>query len=507
MELISVATTTCSLVAGICILILFVLVKKKKNKLALPPGPPGWPIIGNLPQLGDKPHQSLFHLAQKYGPLMTLKLGMKTVLVVSSPSMAKEVLKINDQSFSSRTVNIAVRTFTYQGTSLVWSPNGPLWRLFRKICNTEIFSAKRMDAMQHFRRDEVSRTIDTILEDYKQGKSVTIGEKAFMISLNLMGKMVCNKQIFEPGSAQAAEFRDMVLSVLQLMALPNISDHFPFLERFDLQGLNRKNKRLAERFDNLFGRIINERLAQRAHVQCNGNDNEEMDFLDVMLDLAKDSQLTLENIKGTLLDIFVAGTDTTSSTIEWAMAELIRKPALMRKVQAELDEVVGVERRIEEADIANLPYFRAVVKEVFRLHPATPLNVPRRANKSCEVSGYLVPENTQVFVNIWAIGRDPTTWKDPLNFNPDRFLECNIDYKGQDFELLPFGAGRRICIGLPLAHRLVHLVVGSFVQAFNWSIPLDNGGDIDMSEAFGLTLQKAVPLRAIPSPRLAMEFY
>ncbi|KAH9319851.1 hypothetical protein KI387_021620, partial [Taxus chinensis] len=302
MELISVATTTYSLVAGILILILFVIVKKKNNnKLALPPGPPGWPVIGNLHQLGDKPHQSLFHLAQKYGPLMTLKLGMKTVLVVSSPSMANEVLKIKDQNFSSRTVNIAVKTFTYQGSSLVWSPIGPIWRLIRKICNTEIFSAKRMDAMQHFRREEVSRTIDTILEDYKEGKSVTICEKAFMISLNLIGKMVCNKQIFEPGSAQAAEFRDMVLSVLQLMALPNISDHFPFLERFDLQGLNRKNKRLAQRFDNLFDRIINERLAQRVHVQCNGNGNEEMDFLDVMLDMAKDSQLTLENIKGTLL--------------------------------------------------------------------------------------------------------------------------------------------------------------------------------------------------------------
>ncbi|KAH9319857.1 hypothetical protein KI387_021626, partial [Taxus chinensis] len=448
MEYIDVASTTYSLAAGIFILVLLILVKKKKKRsaLSLPPGPPGWPIIGNLPQLGDKPHQSLFHLAQKYGPLMTLRLGSQTTLVVSSPSMAKVVLKNNDQSFSSRTINTAARTFAYQGTSLVWSPYGPRWRLFRKICNTEIFSTKRLDTLQFLRRNEVFRTIDTILEDYKQGKSVNIGERAFMISLNLVGKMVCSQKVFEPGSAQAAEFKDMVWEVLKLTGVPNLSDFFPFLGRIDLQGLNRKTKSLAQRFDNMFDRIVEERLTQRADVQCNGN--EEKDFLEVMLDLMKDgTQLTLENIKGMLMDMFVAGTDTTSATIEWTMAELLRKPALIRKVQAELDEVVGVERRMEEADIANLPYLRAVVKEVFRLHPAAPLNIPRKADKSCEIGGYLVPENTQVFVNIWGIGRDPSVWKDPLNFNPDRFLESNIDYRGQDFELLPFGAEEGCALG------------------------------------------------------------
>ncbi|GLJ19376.1 hypothetical protein SUGI_0349080 [Cryptomeria japonica] len=179
----------------------------------------------------------------------------------------------------------------------------------------------------------------------------------------------------------------------------------------------------------------------------------------------------------------------------------------MKKIQAELDDVVGVERRMEETDIANLPYLRAIVKEVFRLHPVAPI-IFRRADMSREIGGYLVPDNTQVLVNVWSIGRDPSVWKDPLNFNPNRFLEFDIDYKGQDFELIPFGVGRRICIGLPLAHRMVHLVVGSLVQAFTWSIPMemDNQAGIDMSETFGLTLLKAVPLRAILTPRSIIKF-
>ncbi|GLJ19391.1 hypothetical protein SUGI_0349390 [Cryptomeria japonica] len=508
MDSINVASSAYSVAAGLLFLIFIIFLKKKSKRslsLPLPPGPPGWPFIGNLPQLGDKPHQSLFLLAQKYGPLMTIKMGRQTSLVVSSPSMAREVLKNNDQSFSSRKTNIAARTFAYQGTTLVWSPYGPQWRLLRKICTTEIFSAKRLDALQHLRRDEVFTAIDYILKDSKQGNIVNIGERAFMISLGLVGKMVCSQKVFETGSAQAAEFKNMVWEVLKLTGVPNLSDLFPFLARLDLQGLNSKTKILAQRFDKMFDRIIEERQVQRADTQYNSN--EEKDFLDVMLDLKEDgTQLTLENIKGMFMDMFIAGTDTTSGTIEWAMAELLRKPTVLKRVQAELDDVVGLERRMEEEDVANLPYLRAVVKEVFRLHPAAPLNIPRKADKSCVINGYLVPEDTQVFVNIWGIGRDPSVWKDPLNFNPDRFLESNIDYKGQDFELIPFGAGRRICIGIPLAQKMVHLVVGSLLQAFNWSIAMDNEPSIDMSETFGITLQKAVPLRATPTPRNGMKF-
>lgn len=197
-------------------------------------------------------------------------------------------------------------------------------------------------------------------------------------------------------------------------------------------------------------------------------------------------------------DLFAAGTDTTSSTVEWAMAEVLRKPEIMKKAKAEVEEVIGKGKAIQEKDVSCLPYLRCIVKETMRLHPPVPFLIPRRVEHDVEVSGLIVPENSQVFVNVWAIGRDPDIWEDPLEFKPHRFLESEVDVWGTDFELIPFGAGRRICPGLPLAARVVPAMVGSLLNSFDWRV--ENGKEIDMEEEFGITLQKAHPLRAVPIP-------
>ena len=209
-------------------------------------------------------------------------------------------------------------------------------------------------------------------------------------------------------------------------------------------------------------------------------------------------------------DIFSAGNETTATTIEWAMAELIRNPEKMKRVQAELAEVVGRERKVEESDVECLPYLRAVVKEVFRLHPAVPFLIPHRADERCEISGFVIPKHTQIIVNVWAIGRDPSIWREPLKFIPERFLEemSSVDYRGQHLELIPFGAGRRMCVGLPLASRMVHLLLASLLHSFEWALPHGmTAHQVDMSERFGLTLVKAVPLEVIPRPRLPSDMY
>ena len=198
-------------------------------------------------------------------------------------------------------------------------------------------------------------------------------------------------------------------------------------------------------------------------------------------------------------DLFLAGTDTTSGTIEWAMAELLHNPEKMAKAQRELQEVLGKDGIVQESDISKLPYFQAIVKETFRLHPPGPLLAPHKAESDVEIRGFTVPKNSQVLVNVWAIGRDPSTWSNPNAFVPERFLGCDIDVKGRDFELIPFGAGRRICLGLPLAHRMVHLILASLLHSYAWK--LDDGmkpADMDMNEKLGLTLHKVQPLRAIP---------
>ena len=198
-------------------------------------------------------------------------------------------------------------------------------------------------------------------------------------------------------------------------------------------------------------------------------------------------------------DLFLAGTDTTSDTIEWAMAELLHNPEKMVKAQRELQEVLGKDGIVQESDISKLPYLQAIVKETFRLHPLAPLLVPYKAETDVKICGFTVPKNSQVLINAWDIGCDPSVWSNPNAFMPERFLGCDIDVKGRDFELIPFGAGRRICLALPLAHRMVHLILVSLLHSYAWK--LDDGmkpEDMDMNEKLGFTLQKAQPLRAIP---------
>lgn len=201
-------------------------------------------------------------------------------------------------------------------------------------------------------------------------------------------------------------------------------------------------------------------------------------------------------------ELFLAGSETTSSTMEWALTELLLNPDSMAKVKGELDRVIGPSRKVEESDIDNLPYLQAVLKETFRLHPPIPFLVPRRAMKDTIFMGYDVPENTQVFVNAWAIGRDPEVWDDPLAFRPERFIGSKVDYKGQHFEFIPFGAGRRMCAGVPLAHRVIHLTLSSLLHEFDWEFDRRiNSKNIDLRDRLGITMRKYEPLLVVPKKR------
>ncbi|KAM7250639.1 hypothetical protein ACFE04_022522 [Oxalis oulophora] len=208
-------------------------------------------------------------------------------------------------------------------------------------------------------------------------------------------------------------------------------------------------------------------------------------------------------------NLFSAGTDTSSSLIEWALAELLKNPTILEKVQEEMDKVIGKTRRLQESDIPNLPYLQAVCNEAMRKHPSTPLNLPRTAIEACEVNGYYIPKDARLLVNIWAIGRDPEVWENPLEFKPERFMDpkfSKIDPKGTHMELIPFGAGRRICAGARMGVVLVQYVLGSLVQAFDWRLP-DEVKELNMDEEFGLALQKAIPLVAMVTPRLNPTAY
>ena len=182
------------------------------------------------------------------------------------------------------------------------------------------------------------------------------------------------------------------------------------------------------------------------------------------------------------------------------MAELLRNPEKLAKVKIEINQDLNKDEQLDEVNISKLPFLRAVVMETFRLHPPAPLLVPHKSEDDIELCGFFVPKNAQILVNIWAMGRDSKIWNNPNQFLPERFLKSEIDFKGNDFKLIPFGAGRRICAGLPLASRTIHFVLASLICGYDWK--LANGRnieDMDMSEKYGITLHKAQPLLVIPS--------
>lgn len=485
------------------------LIMKRSNRgePPLPPGPRGLPLVGSLPFLDPELHVYFMGLAQSYGPIMKLWLGNKLGIVISSPSMAKAVLKDQDNTFANRDVPAVARVIAYGGNDIVWTPNGPEWRMLRKVCVREMLSSASLDAVYALRRQEMRNTVSHMYGN--SGKPINVGEQMFLTVLNVITSMLWGGTIKgEERTSLGAEFRQVVGEITEILGRPNISDFFPVLVRFDLQGLGRQIKGPLLRFDRIFELIINQRLKMdREEAEGKSVDNHSKDFLQFMLKLKDEGDpktpFTMTHLKAMLMDMVVGGTETASNTVEWAIAEMMNKPETMKKVQEELEEVVGKEKVVEESHISKLSYLSAVMKEVLRLHPALPLLVPHCPSLKSEVGGYTIPKGARVFVNVWAIHRDPSIWPNPSQFNPDRFVttESKWDYTGNDFSYFPFGSGRRICAGIAMAERMVMFATASLVHSFDWHSP--EGEKLDLSEKFGIVLKKAKPLMAIPTPRLS----
>ncbi|XP_030925134.1 geraniol 8-hydroxylase-like [Quercus lobata] len=483
----------------LCItLILFFIRPKflrKSQTKNLPPGPNGLPIIGNLHQLGPTPHETLSTMAKEFGPLMTVKFGSITTIVASSAETAKEILHTHDQSFANRPIPDSVTTQPHPEGTLAWIPGDQIWRNRRRICSTQMFTSQRLDFLQHFRHKKVHQLVSHI-NKYK-GTPVDIGSLAFATTLNLISNTIFSLDTVDPDFETAPEFKELVWKIMMDAGKPNISDNFPILRWFDLQGVRRHVKGSYTRMHEIFDDIISKRLKHRETDKTTRHG----DFLDVLLDQVQEdgSGFNIETIKPLIMDLFIAGSDTSGATTEWAMAELLRKPKTLQKARDEVLQVIGTQGEIKESDIDRLPYIDAIVKETLRLHPAAPLLLPYIAGKDVEVSGYTIYKGSQVVVNAWSIGRNPKYWTNPLSFEPERFVGSKLNYKGRDFEYIPFGAGRRICPGLPLAERMVSLMLSSMLYSFNWKLPEGiTPENLDMSEQYGLTLKMATSLCAVP---------
>ncbi|KAK7380029.1 hypothetical protein VNO78_32372 [Psophocarpus tetragonolobus] len=276
------------------------------------------------------------------------------------------------------------------------------------------------------------------------------------------------------------------------------------------QGLVRRLKKVSRSFDEVVEQIIKD------HEQSSDNQPRRKDFVDIFLELKhqpldpqEEQGLVIDrtNIKAIVITMIIAAIDTTSTTVGWALSELLKNPRVMNKLQDELESVVGINREVEETDMEKLPYLDLVMKETLRLYPVVPLLIARECREDVTVGGYFIKKKSRIIVNAWAIGRDPKVWSDNAEvFYPERFANNNIDIRGNDFRLIPFGSGRRGCPGIHLGLTTVKIVVAQLVHRFNWELPLSMAPeDLDMSEKFGLTMPRSKPLLAVPTYRLVGE--
>ncbi|KAK4276069.1 hypothetical protein QN277_019059 [Acacia crassicarpa] len=483
-----------------CLWIIFFRQNQNPKFFKLPPGPLPFPIIGNILELGENPHQSLLELSKTYGSLMTIKLGSITTIVISSPDLAKEALQKRDLAFSGRTVPHTLQTHDHHKVSVVFLDPSLQWKTLRRACITKILSSSQLDSTQNLRLSKLQEMLEYVNECCRKSETLDIGELAFTTVLNSLTSTLFSIDLAGFASDSSQEFRGLVWGMMEEVGRPNISDFFPCLRVLDPQGARSRMDKYSGKLLKILDDIVGERMELIGASKMEKDSDVHKDVLGSLLG-QDETQLGRLDIVHLFGDLLVAGTDTTSSTVEWAMTELLRSPKKLEKLRNELQQVIGDEDiNIEESHITKLPFLWAVLKETLRLHPPVPLSVPHKALEDAEICGFTVPKNAQILINVWAMGRDSSIWCSPYQFMPERFLESEIDFKGHDFQLIPFGAGRRICPGLPLAFRSVSLILASLIHKYNWKLADDlQPNEINMEEKFGLTLKRVHPLRATPS--------
>nr|BAJ97370.1 predicted protein [Hordeum vulgare subsp. vulgare] len=472
----------------------------------LPPSPPALPIIGHLHLVGSLPHVSLRGLARKHGPdVMLLRLGAVPTLVVSSPRAAEAVLRTHDHVLASRPRSLVTDIIMYGSSDIGFAPYGEYWRQARKLVTTHMLSVKKVRSFRSAAIEEASMAMAKINEAAIAGATVDMSELLNAFSNGMACRMVSGKFFLQNGRSKL--FRELIEDSSRLLGGFNLEEYFPSLGRVGVlkRAVCAKAERVRDRWADLLDKVIDHRVSK---LKSAVDHNKDGDFVDILLSVQQEYDLTREHMKALLTDVFIGGTDTSSNVLEFTMAELMRRPEFMGKLQDEVRSIVPRGQEIvSETDMNNMVYLRAVIKESLRLYPVVPLLAPHLAMADCTIDGYMVPAGTRVVVNAWAIGRDSRSWEDAEEFIPERFIDegnaRNVNFKGNDFQFLPFGAGRRMCPGMNLGIANVELMLANLVNHFDWELPIGiERKDIDMTEVFGITIRRKEKLLLIPKSRL-----
>ncbi|CAN1220913.1 Cytochrome P450 71D11 (Fragment) [Linum grandiflorum] len=418
----------------------------------VPPGPPKLPVIGNLHQLKSPPHRSLAELASKHGPIMRLQLGQLTTTVISSADLARDILTTHDVTFANRPITAGNRILSYGLLDIGFAPYGPYWRQLRKICKSDLLSSGRVGSFRKIREDEATKLVREIAEEAQGNEGVNLSKK-----LSGMTYGIALSSAFGRNCKAREDYIAIVHRIFKMMTGFTLVNLFPGVKLLEwATGMKPKLMKLHGEKDGIVQRILDD---HKQRLQQNGN---EEDLTDVLLRFQEPDMVT-------------AGAETSSATMEWAMSEMLLNPQVMERAQSEVRRVFMGKSAVDESLLHELHYLKALIKETLRLHPPSPLLMPRR---------------------------DSDYWPDhPERFAPERFLESPLDYKGSEFHFIPFGAGRRMCPGVLFAQANVELSLANLLFHFDWKLPEGMmTKDLDMSESFGLAVSRKQPLLAVPIP-------
>ncbi|CAM0880505.1 unnamed protein product [Alopecurus aequalis] len=484
----------------------------------LPPSPWGLPILGHLPLLGSLPHRKLRSLAQAHGSVMLLRLGGVPTVVASSAAAAQEAMKTRDLAFASRApVRMAERLL--YGRDMAFAPYGEYWRQARRVCVLHLLSARRVTSFRRVREQEAAALVDRVR---RVACASSVSRPDYSVTVNLTDELISytnavisratfgDKGGYGIGDGLTEVFSDWE----ELLGTVTVGEFVPCLAWVDtLMGLDAKAARTSKVMDELLERVIADHRQRRlGGGRLVGDDEEDhRDFVEVLLDVSEAGEdaggieFDTIAIKAIVLDMFAAATDTTYTTLVWAMAELINHPAEMCKLQDEIRATVvdNGATHVNEDHLDKLQYLRAVLKETLRLHAPLPLLLPRETLQDTELLGYRVPARTRVVINAWAIGRDTETWERAEEFVPERFVDGSVEYGvcHDDFRSVPFGAGRRGCPGIGFASPSIELALANLLYHFDWELPADAGtSKLDMSELYGLSVRLRASLCLVAKP-------
>ncbi|XP_025812250.1 cytochrome P450 77A3 [Panicum hallii] len=475
----------------------------------LPPGPPGWPVVGNLFQviLQRRPFMYVVRdLREKYGPIFTMRMGQRTLIVVTSADLIHEALVKQGPMFASRPEDSPTRLLFSVGKCTVNSaPYGPLWRALRRNFVAEIVSPHRVKAFSWIREWAVNAHLRRLRAEFAATGAVRMMANCRLTICSILICICFGAKIPDDLIREIEE----VLKDVMMMTMPKLPDFLPLLTPLFRKQLTEARHLRRRQLDCLVPLVRARReflrdgakKAAAAGVEMMSGPGEA--YVDSLFDLeppGRGKRLGEEELVTLCSEVMSAGTDTSATALEWAMMHLVLDPAAQERLYDEVVGKVGKTARITEADVEAMPYLQAVVKETFRRHPPSHFVLSHAATRDTELGGYRVPADASVeFYTAW-VTENPATWPDPGAWRPERFLEggegFDTDITGtRALRMMPFGAGRRICPAATLGVLHIQLMLANMVREFRW-VPPAGEGPPDPTETFAFTVVMKNSLRA-----------